>query len=145
MSKDQIRALGLCLFRHGNRILVARDYDSVKQDYYCRPLGGGIKFGEKSRDAVVREIREELGGEIEDVRFLGTLENIFTLEGEPGHEIVLVFDATFVGRSLYERDVLVGHEHEIGTTFLAEWKSVEELANTTTRLVPDGLASLIEE
>ena len=60
------------------RILVGHAYDAVKQDHYCRPLGGGIEFGERGADAIVREIREELGAEIEDVRRLGTLENLFT-------------------------------------------------------------------
>jgi len=77
---------------------VSRDYDSLKQDYYYyRPLGG-IEFGETSRDAIIREIREELSAEIEDVRWLGTLENIFTLDGEPGHEIVMVCHADFICR-----------------------------------------------
>jgi 8-oxo-dGTP pyrophosphatase MutT (NUDIX family) len=145
MRTAKIRPIVLCLFRHGDRILVSRDYDSVKQDYYYRPLGGGIEFGETSRDAIIREIREELGAEIEDVIWLGVLENLFTLEGEPGHEIVLVYDATFVDRSIYGRDSLIGHEHEIGSSFVAEWKSFDELRRDSARLVPEGLAALIAE
>ena len=143
MLAGQIRALVLCLFRDGDRILVSRDYDSVKRNYYYRPLGGGIEFGETSRDAIVREIREELGAEIEDVRWLGTLENIFTLEGEPGHEIVLVYDARFVDRLLYEQDVVLGQEPEIGATFQAEWMTLEDLVKSPARFVPEGLATLI--
>jgi 8-oxo-dGTP pyrophosphatase MutT (NUDIX family) len=145
MRIPKIRPIVLCLFRHGDRILVSRDYDSVKQEHYYRPLGGGIEFGETSRDAIIREIREELGAEIEDVIWLGTLENLFILEGEPGHEIVLVYDATFVDRSIYERDSLTGHEHEIGSSFVAEWKSFDELRHDQSRLVPEGLAALIAE
>ena len=50
--------------RHG-RILVGHTYDTVKQDHYCRPLGGGIEFGERGAGAIMREIWEELGAEIE--------------------------------------------------------------------------------
>jgi ADP-ribose pyrophosphatase YjhB (NUDIX family) len=145
MRPGQIRPLVLCLFRNGDRILVSRDNDSVRGDAYYRPLGGGIEFGESGREAVVREMREELGAEVENVRWLGTLENIFTLEGEPGHEIVLVYDATFVDRSLYDREVLVGHEHEIGATFRAEWRTLEELEAGPARFVPEGLAALIAQ
>jgi 8-oxo-dGTP pyrophosphatase MutT (NUDIX family) len=145
MGAGKIRPIALCLFRQRDRILVSRDYDSVKMDYYYRPLGGGIEFGETSRDAVIREIREELGAEIENVVWLGTIENIFTLEGDPGHEIVLIYDATFVDRSLYERDALIGHELEIGSSFVAEWMSLDDLQRGPARLVPEGLAALIAE
>jgi len=145
MGAGKIRPIVLCLFRQRDRILVSRDYDSVKMDYYYRPLGGGTEFGETSRDAVIREIREELGAEIENVVWLGTIENIFTLEGDPGHEIVLIYDATFVDRSLYERDALIGHELEIGSSFVAEWMSLDDLQRGPARLVPEGLAALIAE
>jgi ADP-ribose pyrophosphatase YjhB (NUDIX family) len=141
----QIRAVVLCLFRNGDRILVSRDYDSVKQDHYYRPLGGGIEFGERGRDAIVREIREELDAEIENLVWLGMIENLFTLEGKPGHEIVLVYDATFVDRSLYERQELVGYEPENGASIWAEWRSLEDLRRAATRLVPEGLTELIEQ
>jgi 8-oxo-dGTP pyrophosphatase MutT (NUDIX family) len=145
MRKPKIRPIVLCLFRHGDRILVSRDYDSVKQEHYYRPLGGGIEFGETSRDAIIREIREELDAEIENLIWLGTLENLFILEGEPGHEIALIYDATFVDRSIYERDSLIGHEREVGLSFVAEWKSFDELRRDPARLVPEGLAALISE
>jgi len=145
MRKSKIRPIVLCLFRHSDRILVSRDYDSVKQEHYYRPLGGGIEFGETSRDAIIREIREELDAEIENLTWLGILENLFTLEGERGHEIALVYDATFVDRSLYERESLPGHEREIGLNFVAEWKSIDELRRGPARLVPEGLAALMAE
>lgn len=144
MSGNRIRPLALCLFRHEGRILVSRAYDTVKQDYYCRPLGGGIEFGERGAEAIVREIREELGTEIEDVRWLGTVENIFTCEGALGHEIVLIFDAVFTDSSLYEQPLLHGHEAGAATeAFTAKWKSLEELADGSARLVPEGLADFL--
>jgi ADP-ribose pyrophosphatase YjhB (NUDIX family) len=54
-----------------------------------RPPGGMIKFGQRSKDCIVREIREELQAEVKDLRHVGTIENIFEYEGELGHEIVL--------------------------------------------------------
>jgi ADP-ribose pyrophosphatase YjhB (NUDIX family) len=48
-----------------------------------------IKFGQRSKDCIVREIREELQAEVKDLRHVGTIENIFEYEGELGHEIVL--------------------------------------------------------
>lgn len=83
----------ICLFRNGDRILAAEGFDSVKQIQFYRPLGGGVEFGEHSRDALAREIKEELNAEIEDAQLLGVIENIFTHEGRQGHEVVFVYDA----------------------------------------------------
>ena len=145
ISGGRIRPIAICLFRHQGRILVFEEFDSVKQDHYCRPLGGGIEFGERGSEAIVREIREELGAEIEDVTWLGTLENIFTLEGQPHHQIVLVYDAQFTDQSLYEHERLAAHEHSIGQDFAAIWRSVDELASESKRLVPEGLLELLKE
>lgn len=90
MQQARIRPLAICVFRRGERILVAEGYDRVKGERFYRPLGGAIKFGEYAPVALVREIQEELGMGISGLRYLGTLENLFTYEGQQGHEIVLV-------------------------------------------------------
>ena len=76
-------------------------------------------------------------------RLLGTLENIFTLDGETGHEIVWVYDAEFVDESLYERD-LDGMEDTVGS-FKAYWKPLDafEPRGGGQRLVPEGLLELL--
>jgi 8-oxo-dGTP pyrophosphatase MutT (NUDIX family) len=90
MDTTRIRPIAVCLFRNENRILVSEGFDTVKQYYYYRPLGGGIEYGESSREAIVREIQEELGARVENLQLLGVLENIFVYEGQLGHEIVFV-------------------------------------------------------
>src|ERR1051325_12102377 len=94
MKKKRIRPLAICIFRNKDRILVAEGYDSVKDEHFYRPLGGGIEFGETSMDTVCRELREELNAEVErgSLKYLGTVENIFTFLGKPHHEIVLIYD-----------------------------------------------------
>jgi hypothetical protein len=61
MDKEHIRPIVICLFRRESRILISEAYDSSKGEYFCRPLGGVVEFGEHSREAMLREIREELG------------------------------------------------------------------------------------
>ncbi|MBV6822129.1 NUDIX domain-containing protein [Pseudomonas sp. PD9R] len=61
MSEQRIRPLALCIFHHRGKILVNRFYDDEKQLSLYRPIGGGIEFGERSADAVVREVQDELG------------------------------------------------------------------------------------
>src|SRR4051812_6931891 len=91
MAKKRIRPIAICIFMKGDRTLVAEGYDVAKKQTFYRPLGGGIKYGERSQDAVVREVREEIGAEAINLRYLATIENIFTYNGEVGHEIVQVY------------------------------------------------------
>lgn len=57
--------------------------------------GGHIEFGEIGREALVREIREEMGVEAMAGRFLGVVENSFMQHGKPHAEINLVYELTF--------------------------------------------------
>lgn len=47
-----------------------------------------MDLGESHRDAVIREVDEELRATIRDLELLGTVENIFRIDGVLGHEIV---------------------------------------------------------
>jgi NADH pyrophosphatase NudC (nudix superfamily) len=75
-KKKRIRALAICVFRRGDHILVFEGHDPVKGGTFYRPLGGGIEFGEKSEDAVRRELKEEINVDVGEIRYLGTLDQI---------------------------------------------------------------------
>jgi 8-oxo-dGTP pyrophosphatase MutT (NUDIX family) len=143
MNKKCVRPIAICLFRHDSRILVEEHPDSVKQDSFCRPLGGAIEFGEHSREAIVREIREELGREITNLQLIGVLENHFIYEGQPGHEIVFVYDAQFLDKSVYQQAVLHAYEPENKSHFTARWRSLAQIEQSKVRLVPEGLSVLL--
>lgn len=143
MDTTRIRPIAICLFRNRNRILVSEGFDTFKQSYYYRPLGGGIEYGESSKAALAREIWEELDVEVENIQLVGVIENIFTYEGQQGHEIVFVFDAEFSDKSLYELDEIAGYEMEANIRFKAKWKSLDEIEKSGARLVPEELATLL--
>ncbi|MDK8266186.1 MULTISPECIES: NUDIX hydrolase [Pseudomonas] len=137
----QIRVLALCVLRQGKRILVRETQDPQDGRSFCRPLGGGVEFGETSLAAVRREMREELGVELAEVRLLGTLESLFSYAGRPGHEVVLVYAAEFVDRQLYAQTELPGQESD-GEAFMATWRSLDSF-DDSCRLVPEGLLALL--
>ncbi|MBD3292301.1 MAG: NUDIX domain-containing protein, partial [Armatimonadia bacterium] len=110
VDRGVIRPIAICVFRRGHEILVGEGYDPAKGDRYQRPVGGSLRFGETSEQAVVREVDEEIGVEMTDLRLLGVLENIFTCEGQDAHEIVFVYEARFADESLYGRPMLRGYE-----------------------------------
>ena len=72
--------------RSRHLVWVARD-ETKQPATFHRLLGGHVEFGELAAHAVVREIAEELHVELDDVAFLGVLENVFRYAGAPGHEI----------------------------------------------------------
>ncbi len=143
LQTPRIRFLALCVFHHQGKILVNVFDDPATGQTLCRPLGGGIEFGELSRDAIAREIHEELGQPISDVRLLGTLESLFTYAGTPGHEIVQVYDARFDDASLYQHAWLDGQESD-SSPFRACWCDSADFARIGT-LVPQGLQALLRD
>jgi|GEM_PF-6087287 NUDIX domain len=60
MNSGRIRALALALIWRGDELLLMEGDDPAKRQTFYRPLGGGVEFGERARDAVIREFAEEL-------------------------------------------------------------------------------------
>jgi 8-oxo-dGTP pyrophosphatase MutT (NUDIX family) len=143
VSEPRIRPLALCIFHHHGKILVNPFYDAVEKRSLFRPVGGGIEFGERSIDTIVREVHEELGLSISNVRLIGTLESIFTYAGKRGHEIVQVYDARFEDAAVYERPWLEGVESD-GSPFKATWHSASSFTDASA-LVPEGLSELLRK
>jgi len=139
---NQIRPIALCIFRNNDHILVFEGYDKVKQEIFYRPLGGGIEFGERSEDAVQRELKEELNVDITNLKYLGTLENIYTFNGGSYHEVVLVYDGMLTESGLYDQALILGKEAN-GDDVRAMWKSLDEFESGKVILYPDGLMKLL--
>ena len=141
---DRIRPLAIGIFRRANQIMMFEGYDPLKGETFYRPLGGEIEFGEKAEDALRREILEELGAEITNIRFLGVLENIFVFNGEPGHEIVMVFDGQFTDSSIYRQEELIANEDN-GLPMKVLWLPLSEVSADAAPLYPDGLFEFLQE
>ncbi len=58
---------------------------------YHRLIGGSVELGETHREAIVREVHEELGATVRDLTYVDVVENIFRLDGVLGHEVVFVY------------------------------------------------------
>ena len=96
--------------------------------------GGHIEFGETAREALVREIREELGVEAETGKFLGALENSFVQNGSPHAEINLVYELALADG--VDAEGLKSREDWI--EFL--WQDLNDLASVN--LLPEAFRSL---
>ena len=82
--------------------------------------GGHIEFGETGREALVREVREELGVAAKAGRFLGVVENSFMQHGRPHAEINLVYELAF--------DEPLGEPKSVEDWISFEWVPLAELA-----------------
>jgi len=148
MNNGQIRPLALGVVRRGDDLLVFEGYDQVKDEIYYRPLGGGIEFGEHSQETLRREFREELGVELDHVRYLATTENIFTCNGERGHEIILLYEAILADQSFYEQESFEVYEE--GTILPARWMPLHKFRESSLQpgslsLYPHELLELLTD
>jgi ADP-ribose pyrophosphatase YjhB (NUDIX family) len=150
VKNKQIRVVALCVFLHTTpdnqkRIFVGEGHDPHTKTTFYRPLGGAIEFGERGEFAIKREIREEVGAEIYGVRYLGLLENIYRFNGRRGHEISLIYDATFADKKVYELPGLKTAERpkEGKGEFRAMWYNLDAFRSRNQRLYPSGLFELL--
>ncbi|GGR54755.1 8-oxo-dGTP pyrophosphatase MutT (NUDIX family) [Nocardioides luteus] len=95
--------------------------------------GGGVDYGEQLPAAVVREVKEETGYDVEVGAPLAT--NVYVVPFQPGRRPYqstrVIFEARIVGGELGTLEV-------DGTTDFAEWVTLEEAAQ-----VPESAADII--
>lgn len=82
--KLNVRAAGIII--HNGKMLVHRNINS---DHYAL-IGGRVEIGEDSTTTVKREIKEELGKEIEITGYIATIENFFEMKESKYHEIMFI-------------------------------------------------------
>ena len=109
---------------------------SFAQGLYFLP-GGHVDHNEGARQALAREINEEMGLEVKESAFCGVLECSWDRKGQVYHEIDLVYRLSLEGLSLAHPPKPLDHGfHEF------VWMPVERLGEIT--LLPETLKPLIQ-
>jgi 8-oxo-dGTP pyrophosphatase MutT (NUDIX family) len=135
-KSGEIRVLALGLIQDGDRIFISEGYDPVKEQTFYRVMGGGVDFGETSLEALNREFQEEIQAELKNIRYLGCLENIFTFNGEPRHEIIQLYECDFVDQKFYQLESLVFSEGKRKKKAL--WVDIKRFQTGELKLVPEN-------
>jgi len=129
----EIVVKALCIIEKEGELLLCKGYDSVKRETFFRFVGGTVNFGEKAEEALKREIKEELNSEIENLRFITTIQNIFTYEGKNGHEICFLYKGDLSNKDVYQKKIIPIPDAE---NFPAEWVPISDVLKGKVRLYP---------
>lgn len=137
----EIRLIALGLIQDNSRIFLSQGYDPVKQHTFYRAMGGGVDFGETSYDALQREFQEEIQAELTNIKYLGCLENIFTYNGKPGHEIIQLYKCDFADPKLYQIEKIDFSEGK--RKKIALWVDIEKFKSGELQVFPEGFMNYL--
>lgn len=137
----EIKVKVRCIIRNGDRVLLEERADAVSGEILYRPPGGNVEPGETSTSAAIRELREECGVELLDLRLLGVLEDICA-EDPRRHLIHFVYEARVADEAFYRRatvDITEGSR-----MYRAQWLSlIDESESHIPHVAPPGLVELL--
>lgn len=135
----EIRPIVLGLAIKNNKLLVAEGYDDIKKQTFYRCLGGGIEFLEESKTALKREFLEELNIDITINKFLGISENIFTYNGQNGHELILFYSIDISDEDFKNEYHILDNENKN----IVKWINIDEFKNKNKILYPEEVFKYI--
>lgn len=135
-----IRTIAVGLPVKQDHLLALEGTDHSRGLDFLRAIGGGVEFGETAEDALRREFMEELGVRLDDVELLGVRENIFTYEGEPGHEIAFIFA---VESAELDAVALDAELHVLDEGSPVRWVPIAEVRDGRRTLFPEGAPELL--
>ena len=135
-----VKAMAVIRRPRDGALLVSEHADPVRSPFE-RPLGGHVELGEYAEHALRRELLEEIGQSLSDVRLLGVLENMFQWDGSLAHEIVFVFSASFQNDAAYEITEQRILDHADDDRTVVRWRDADAV---TPPLYPAGVADLVQ-
>ncbi len=140
---SNIKPKAICVFSNDDKILVSEYYHHETGEPFYRPLGGTIEFTEDSKQALKREIQEELKTDIWQVELLDVIENIYYYKDKYSHELMFIYDGVFRDESFYEMQEFDAFEKTDNRTFQVKWKSLYDFIMGKDTLYPEGLLDLL--
>jgi len=83
-----LRVYGI-LIDENRRVLVSDEF--IRGNYYTKFPGGGLEFGEGTRDCLKREFMEEMGLKVEIGEHIYTTDFFQLSAFNPGHQIISIY------------------------------------------------------
>ncbi len=88
MSFITLRVYGI-LINENKQVLVSDEY--IRGNYYTKFPGGGLEFGEGTRDCLKREFKEEMNLEVEIGEHLYTTDFYQAVAFSPDQQIISIY------------------------------------------------------
>jgi 8-oxo-dGTP diphosphatase len=88
MSKFNLRVYGI-LINEKKQVLVSDEF--IRGSYYTKFPGGGLEFGEGTRDCLRREFLEEMGLQVEVGEHIYTTDYFQMSAFRPDHQIISIY------------------------------------------------------
>jgi 8-oxo-dGTP diphosphatase len=133
-KKFNVRVYGI--FIHDGAILVSDEY--IKRNKITKLPGGGLEFGEGTRDCLVREFKEELGLDVEIQDHFYTTDFFVTSSFDTNSQVISIY---YTVKALGNHDFKVSanphdYEKKEGAQSL-RWIKLSDLKETDFTLIID--------
>ena len=134
--KLNVRAAGVMI--HNGKILVHRN---INIDHYAL-IGGRVEIGENSANTIKREIKEEIGKDIEITGYVATIENFFEMKGSKYHEIMFIHKIEFTDEE--DKKIEYTIKNIEGKDYLQyEWIEIDKIDDCP--LLPIAVKEILKE
>jgi ADP-ribose pyrophosphatase len=126
---------GALIINNKDEVLLLKRTSKTRNSagFWAKP-GGTVEFGEKVEDAVVREIKEELGVDIKIIKFLGFTDGYKKIEGQ--HWIAFNYLAQIIKGEVKN---LEPEKHEE-----VKWFSVRHLPGNTVQNTTESVSEYLK-
>ena len=152
MALISLRVYGI-LINENNQLLVSDEY--IRGNYYTKFPGGGLEFGEGTRDCLKREFMEEMSLQVSVGEHLYTTDFFQMSAFNPNHQIVSIYykvkplEEIKVRLSNIPFDfdenhlVVYKEKNEVETFRFIDWKDVSE--DSVTLPIDKKVVALLKE
>lgn len=130
-------------FNHRAAAVIIKDghlliHRNVRDEFWALP-GGRVRLMESGAEAVIREIKEELGLKAEATRFLAVQENFFTYEDVSFHEVGFYYEVNVSDDMTVTSEDFFGVE---GEELIYRYVPIDQLQSV--KLYPEKLTMMIQ-